>query len=83
MDEPLIKARGITSTFNPARRAQLNKLPENERLAEKSLRNLAGAEDVLLTASERLGHQSPDTTKKFYRDKVTRCTAVLLGCNYP
>ena len=52
----------------------MNKLPDNERFAEKSLRNLVGAEDDLITASERLGHQSPDTTKKHYRDNVTIVT---------
>ena len=52
----------------------MNKLPEHERFAEKSLRNLVGSQGDLLTASERLGHASSDTTKKFYRDNVTKVT---------
>ncbi len=54
----------------------MNKLPENERFAEKSLRNLAGAEDDVITVSERLGRGSTDTIKKFYRDNVTKVTPV-------
>jgi len=72
--QPLIKENGSTSAFNSAWRRWMGKLPENERFAEKSLRNLVGSEDDLLTASERLGHASSDTTKKFYRDNVTKVT---------
>jgi len=52
----------------------MNELPKNARFPEKSLRNLVGAEDDVTTASERLGHASTDTTKKFYRDNVTKVT---------
>jgi len=47
------------------------KLPKEKRFAERSLRNLVGSEDDLQTASERLGHASTATTKKFYRNKPT------------
>jgi integrase len=72
--QPLIKENGSTSAFSSAWRRWMNKLPEHERFAEKSLRNLVGSQDDLLTASERLGHASSDTTKKFYRDNVTKVT---------
>ena len=39
--------------------------------SERSPRNLVGSEDDLQTASERLGHASTATTKKFYRNKPT------------
>jgi integrase len=72
--QPLIKDSGSTSAFSSAWRRWMGKLPENQRFAEKSLRNLVGAEDDVITASERLGHASSDTTKKFYRDNVTKVT---------
>ena len=72
--QPLIKENGSTSAFSSAWRRWMDKLPENERFAEKSLRNLVGAEDDVITASERLGHASTDTTKKFYRGTVTKVT---------
>ena len=62
------------SFWHPKQSAWINKLPENKRFAGKSLRNLVNSQDDLLTASERLGHASSDTTKKFYRDNVTKVT---------
>ncbi len=50
------------------------KLPKERRFAERSLRNLVGSQDELEIASERLGHASTATTKKFYRSNVTNVT---------
>ena len=41
------------------------------RFSERSIRNLAGPEDDLDTASKRLGHVDPSTTAKYYRLKPT------------
>ena len=47
------------------------KLPKEKRFSERSIRNLVGSLDELEIASERLGHASTATTKKFYRSNVT------------
>ena len=41
------------------------------RFSERSIRNLVGSEGELQEASERLGHASPATMKRYYRLKPT------------
>jgi len=53
------------------------KLPKERRFAERSLRNLVGSQDELEIASERLGHASSATTKKFYRSNVTNVAPLI------
>ena len=48
------------------------KLPKEQRFSIRSLRNLVGQQDDLETASERLGHASLATTKKFYRSNTSK-----------
>ena len=69
--EALIKPDGTTTGFDSQWQRWQWKLPKENRFAERSLRNLVGSEDDLQTASERLGHASTATTKKFYRNKPT------------
>ncbi len=69
--EALIKPDGTTTGFDSQWQRWQQKLPKEKRFAERSLRNLVGSEDDLQTASERLGHASTATTKKFYRNKPT------------
>jgi len=51
------------------------KLSKGKRFSERSIRNLVGSQDELIIASERLGHASTATTKKFYRSNVDLPTA--------
>jgi len=53
------------------------KLPKEKRFSERSIRNLVGSQDELEIASERLGHASTATTKKFYRSNVTNVTPII------
>ncbi len=53
------------------------KLPKEKRFSERSIRNLVGFQDELEIASERLGHASTATTKKFYRSNVTNVTPII------
>ena len=53
------------------------KLPKEKRFTERSIRNLVGSQDELEIASERLGHSSTATTKKFYRSNVTNVTPLM------
>ena len=53
------------------------KLPKEKRFTERSIRNLVGSQDELEIASERLGHASTATTKKFYRSNVTNVTPIV------
>ena len=53
------------------------KLPKEKRFTERSIRNLVGSQDELEIASERLGHASTATTKKFYRSNVTNVTPII------
>ena len=46
------------------------------RFSERSIRNLVGSEGGLQEASDRLGHASLATTKRYYRLKPT----VVLHC---
>ena len=69
--EALIKPDGTTTGFDSQWQRWQQKLPKENRFAERSLRNLVGSEDDLLASSERLGHASTATTKKFYRNKPT------------
>ena len=69
--EALIKPDGTTTGFDSQWQRWQRKFPKEKRFAERSLRNLVGSEDDLQTASERLGHASTSTTKKFYRNKPT------------
>lgn len=55
------------------------KLPKERRFAERSLRNLVGHQGDLATASERLGHASAATTKRFYRDNVSTITPLTFS----
>ncbi len=57
------------------------KLPKDKRFAERSIRNLVGSQDELEIASERLGHASTATTKKFYRSNVTNVTPLNVPKN--
>ena len=69
--EALMKLDGTTTGFDSQWQRWQRKFPKEKRFAERSLRNLVGSEDDLQTASERLGHASTATTKKFYRNKPT------------
>jgi len=69
--EAMFKADGTTTGFDSQWQRWQQKLPKEKRFAERSLRNLVGSEDDLLASSERLGHASTATTKKFYRNKPT------------
>ena len=53
------------------------KFPKEKRFTERSIRNLVGSQDELEIASERLGHASTATTKKFYRSNVTNVTPII------
>ena len=53
------------------------KLPKEQRFSERSIRNLVGSQDELEIASERLGHASSATTKKFYRSNVTNVAPLI------
>jgi len=57
------------------------KLPKEKRFTERSIRNLVGSQDELEIASERLGHASTATTKKFYRSNVTNVTPIIRQIN--
>ena len=57
------------------------KLPKERRFSERSIRNLVGSQDELQIASERLGHASSATTKKFYRSNVTNVTPLVSQIN--
>ena len=54
------------------------KLPQEKRFCIRSLRNLNGHQGDLAEASERLGHSSSATTKKFYRDNVNNVVPLSL-----
>ena len=54
------------------------KLPQEKRFCIRSLRNLNGHQGDLAEASERLGHSSPATTKKFYRSNVNNVVPLSL-----
>ena len=69
-----VKDNMTTSGFASQWQRRQQKCPKTKRFAERSIRTAVGYEDDLLTASERLGHASTDTTKKFYRDNVTKVT---------
>ncbi|OUU56676.1 MAG: hypothetical protein CBC21_07710 [Proteobacteria bacterium TMED61] len=57
------------------------KLPKEKRFSGRSIRNLVGSQDELEIASERLGHASTATTKKFYRSNVTNVTPIIPQIN--
>ena len=48
------------------------------RCAKRSIRDVVGSQDELEIASERLGHVSTATTKKFYRSNVTNVTPLTV-----
>ena len=52
-------------------------LPKEKRFFEGSIRHLVGSQDELEIASERLGHASTATTKKFYRSNVTNVAPLI------
>ena len=54
------------------------KLPKEQRFSIRCLRNLVGHQDDLATASERLGHASLATTKKFYRSNTSKVVPLRL-----
>ena len=45
---------------------------KEQKFSIRCLRNLVGHQDDLATASERLGHASLDTTRKFYRSNTSK-----------
>lgn len=53
------------------------KFPKEQRFGIRTLRNLVGSQDDLATASERLGHASLATTKKFYRSNTTKVVPLI------
>ena len=53
------------------------KFPKEQRFSIRSLRNLVGHQDDLQTASERLGHASLATTKKFYRSNTSKVVPLI------
>ena len=50
------------------------KLPEEQRFAERTIRNAVGYQDDLETATNRMGHTSTATTQKYYRSNIHRVT---------
>tara|TARA_B100001123_G_C15191133_1_gene979423 strand:- start:137 stop:1183 length:1047 start_codon:yes stop_codon:yes gene_type:complete len=72
--EPHIKADKSARGFQSMWTRWQKKLPEEKRFTERSLRNLVGSAGDLQTASDRLGHASTATTKKYYRSKITKVT---------
>jgi len=50
------------------------KLPEEQRFAERTIRNAVGHQDDLETASNRMGHTSTATTEKYYRSPIHKVT---------
>ncbi len=74
--EPLIKNKATNSAFNSAWQRWMKRLKDRNipRFSERSIRNLVGSEGGLQEASERLGHASPATTKRYYRLKPTVVT---------
>ena len=54
------------------------KLPKEQKFSIRCLRNLVGHQDDLATASERLGHASQATTKKFYRSNTSKVVPLRL-----
>jgi integrase len=75
--EPYLKPDKTTEGFTSIWQSEQNKMPEDKQLAERSIRNWVGDHDDLQTASERLGHASTTTTKKFYRSNVTNVTPLV------
>jgi integrase len=71
--EPLVKNKATNSAFNSAWQRWMKRLKDRNipRFSERSIRNLVGSEGELQEASERLGHASPATTKRYYRLKPT------------
>ena len=71
--EPLVKNKATNSAFNSAWQRWMKRLKDRNipRFSERSIRNLVGSEGKLQEASERLGHASPATTKRYYRLKPT------------
>ena len=74
--EPLIKNKSTNSAFNSAWQRWMKRLKDRNipRFSERSIRNLVGSEGGLQEASDRLGHASPATTKRYYRLKPTVVT---------
>ena len=55
------------------------KMPKEKRFAERSLRNLVGAESgTIAEAKERLGHASESTTRKFYPVKAVKIEPLVI-----
>lgn len=75
--ECLLKADNTASGFESQWQRWQRRLPKEKRFAERSIRNLVGSQDELEIASERLGHSSTATTKKFYRSNVTDVTMLV------
>jgi len=74
-----MSARTI-SIFRPpdaASQYPLSRFFGRESRRKGRLRNLVGPQDELEIASERLGHASTATTKKFYRSNVTNVTPLM------
>ncbi len=60
-----------SSEFSSESKRWMESLPEHQYFSERSIRNLVGSEGGLQEASDRLGHASPATTKRYYRLKPT------------
>ena len=71
--EPLIKNKATNSAVNSAWQRWMKRLKDRNipRFSERSIRNLVGSEGGLQEASDRLGHASPATNKRYYRLKPT------------
>ena len=72
-----LKDDNTATGFESQRQRWQQKLPKERRFAERSIRNLVGSQDELEIASERLGHASSATSKKFYRSNVTNVTPLM------
>ena len=74
--EPLVKNKATNSAFNSAWQRWMKRLKDRNipRFSERSISNLVGSEGELQEASERLGHASLATTKRYYRLKPTVVT---------
>ena len=67
-----VKDDMTTSGFESQWQRWQQKFPKAKRFAERSIRTAVGHVGDLQTASDRLGHASTATTKKYYRSNITK-----------
>ena len=70
-----------TTAFKPTWSRWIDQLATHTNIpkfSERSIRNLVGSENDLQRVSERLGHASLATTKKFYRSNTSKVVPLRL-----